>query len=218
MGRRPHPRPISGVPSLDPPFPHAPAVGSVCAQGRPLVLDCGPCRQETFAHCCIPEVKTHSPTRGRCSIHQRLFRTSGGQTPGAGAEHRGRDRPLGPTWGWGGPPPYLGYPVPPPGQAEAPLTDSLLHRVLLGQWTLQILALLPTPALKRDTHCPCPSVAAGSRGRLGGRLEGAPGCLLGQGGRVVQGAPSLQEAHGALAAPRGLWGEKRSHRRAGPRD
>lgn len=52
-------------------------------------------------------------------------------------------------------------------------------------------------------HCPCRWAAAGSRGRLGGHLEGGQGCLPGQGGQGGQGAPSLQEARGALAAPRG---------------
>lgn len=41
-------------------------------------------------------------------------------------------------------------------------------------------------------------------------MEGRPGCLLGQGGRGGQGAPSLQEARGALAAPRALQWEKES--------
>ena len=125
--------------------------------------------------------------------------------------------PWGQPWGWGDhPPPRL--PRPPAWQSRGPTHGLSASWGSVGGWTLQILAQPPTPAPKRDTHCPCPSVAAGSKGRLGGHLEGGPGCLLGQGGRGGQGAPSLQAAHGALAAPRGLWGEKRSHRRAGPPD
>lgn len=129
--------------------------------------------------------------------------TCGGQTSGEGAEHRGKDRPTGAKSGAKGP-------------ASAPPTPSAkphslsASRVLWRGLTLQARAR-PAQPLSCDTHCPGLWEAARSRGRLGGRLEGGPGCLPGQGGRGGQAAPSLQEARGALAAPGGLqWGDKES--------
>lgn len=130
----------------------------------------------------------------------------GVRTPGAGAGHWGRDRPgWGQKLGWGPPsvsPPgtLLPHPPKPCSKAAARLSEGLLPQ---------------GPSL-RGTHRPCLSEAAGSRGHPGGRSEGSPGCLLGQGGRGGRGAPSLQEARGALAAPRGLRREKWSHVRARP--
>lgn len=123
----PPPRPRGAPPWT--PLPHAPAAGSVCAQGRPLCQTVGPAGRR-LAHCCIPEVKHTVPPHVEVLHPSAPVQDIMGQTPGAGAEHRGRDRPLGPTWGWGDHP-HLGYPVPRPG-CRAPLTDSLLPRFFWG--------------------------------------------------------------------------------------
>lgn len=130
----------------------------------------------------------------------------GVRTPGAGAEHWGRDRPgWGQELGWG-------TRVRPPQRPFHPSLQSLVPEAKAAP-TEGLLAQGPPLG---GTHRPCPSAAAGSREHPGGRSEGSPGCLLGRGGRGGQGAPSLQEAHGALVAPRGLQWEKRSHMGAGP--
>lgn len=52
-------------------------------------------------------------------------------------------------------------------------------------------------------------MSAGNRGHLGDCLVRGQDCQLGQEGLVDQGAPSLQEAHVALVAPRDLqWRTK----------
>lgn len=154
-----------------------------------------------------PQVQGQGIREGMCSRHQvGKLRLATQQSDIGGGVQDPRGRSWAPRRGQA----RLGAkdpsttPPPPASPAPRPLPSSL--RVCFPRVHLSA----------GSTHRPCPSVAAGSRGPPEGCLEGSPGCLLGRGGRGGPGAPSLQEARGALVAPSGLRWEKRSPVRAGP--
>lgn len=101
--------------------------------GAPTISACPVAYSEGICeeHGVTDDLGDGTVTRGDPKARPESRWTSGGQTPGAGAEQRQGQTP-GANRGVGGTTPHLGYPVPPPGKAEAPLTDSLLHGVLLG--------------------------------------------------------------------------------------